>query len=710
MRVLASGRGWRELAIGFGLALAWLAVIPCTSAAHAQTASPTPGAAPFPAPLYDPSLRDLNYYRYTRVAASGAERGRELYYFKCWQCHNEFQTTAPQLKGLYQNGTLISGAPVNDFTLSERIKNGGEGMPSFRFELSDTDVADLVAFVRDKCCWDPENPPPNPQYHAAPVPTLEPGKDNVRGGPWGFVRSQAAPSRSVRTADQGAAVSTPLEGIMVQLRGTQSNITTTVYSDDTGRFEFPKLKPGTYSLRIARALEFKPFYKASITIDGAAPKLDDIVLERVSAGEFVPPNWDTAAQLSGAELVWNVNGTAEEKRTFSYACGSGCHTYGQILRNRFDERSWRLIVTKMTHNTGSLLLQEARPNRVPPAEQDVIVKWLTKVRGPNSKDMGYQLFPAPHGAATKVVVTEYELPRLLTAPHDPVGDARGNIWYNSHRTAWLSKLDPATGTVEDFKVPSTRGANPGQHWLTVDERDTIWFSENWSHKLGRFDPKTEKFEHVQLPHFRRALNAPAAGNLALAPDHSIWEARDGAVHRLDPITGQVTQEFKLAKARGAYGNELSRDGRYYAGGGWPEDWVIFADTKTGEVTELQTRTPRAGPKRGGFDPDGNAWFGGTGGLLIKFDAKTKQLSEFRPPTPNVTFYECMPDKNGEIWAGELYAGRVVRYNPKTDRWTEYVLPSPVSHDRRTWIDNSTTPVSVWYVDHDSIMVRLQPLE
>ena len=367
---MASGRGWRELAIGFGLALAWLAAIPYAPAVQAESVSPTPGAAPFPAPLYDPSLRDLNYYRYTRVAASGAERGRELYYFKCWQCHNEFQTTAPQLKGLYQNGTLISGAPVNDFTLSERIKNGGEGMPSFRFELSDTDVADLVAFVRDKCCWDPENPPPNPQYHAAPVPTLEPGKDNVRGGPWGFVRSQAAPSRSVRTADQGAAVSTPLEGIMVQLRGTQSNITTTVYSDDTGRFEFPKLKPGTYSLRIARALEFKPFYKASITIDGAAPKLDDIVLERVSAGEFVPPNWDTAAQLSGAELVWNVNGTAEEKRTFSYACGSGCHTYGQILRNRFDERSWRLIVTKMTHNTGSLLLQEARPNRVPPEEQE----------------------------------------------------------------------------------------------------------------------------------------------------------------------------------------------------------------------------------------------------------------------------------------------------------------------------------------------------
>jgi len=663
--------------------------------AIAPAAAQTPAAAPLPPASYDSSLRDLKYYRYKRVAEAGPERGRELYYFKCWQCHNEFQTSAPQLKGLYQVGTLISGEPVNDATVAERIKNGGPGMPSFRYELTEADIADLVSFVRDKCCWDPENPPLNPQYRAQPVATLEPGKSNLRGGPWGLVRSI-----------KGA----PLEGIMVQLRGAQSNITTTVYSDEAGRFEFPKLLPGAYSLRIARALEFKPYLRPSVAIAGAAPRLDDIVLEPVTRGEFVPANWDIAAQLAGAELVWNLDGTAQEKRTFSYACGSGCHTYGQILRNRFDERSWRLIVTKMTHNTGSLLLQVAQPNRVPPEEQDVIVKWLAKVRGPDSKDMGYQLFPGPHGPATRAVITEYELPRLLTAPHDPVGDTRGNIWFNSHRTAWLAKLDPATGTVEEYKVPSTRGANPGQHWLTIDKNDIVWFSENWSHKLGRFDPKTEQFVHVQLPHFRRPLNAPAAGNLALAPDRFIWEARDGAVHAIDPDTGAVARELKLQKARGAYGNELSADGRYFAGGGWPADWVIFADTRTGEVFEEETRTPRSGPKRGGFDPDGNAWFGGTGGVLVKFDAKTHQLSEFRPPTPGVTFYECLPDKNGEIWAGELYAGRFVRFNPKTDRWTEYVLPAPVSHDRRTWIDNSTDPVSVWYVDHDGIMVRIQPLE
>jgi streptogramin lyase len=59
------------------------------------------------------------------------------------------------------------------------------------------------------------------------------------------------------------------------------------------------------------------------------------------------------------------------------------------------------------------------------------------------------------------------------------------------------------------------------------------------------------------------------------------------------------------------------------------------------------------------------------------------------------FYEAMPDKNGEVWAGELEGGGFLRLNPRTERWIEYVLPEPYAHDRRTWIDNSTNPVTVW---------------
>jgi streptogramin lyase len=58
-----------------------------------------------------------------------------------------------------------------------------------------------------------------------------------------------------------------------------------------------------------------------------------------------------------------------------------------------------------------------------------------------------RVFPRAHGPATNVVVTEYELPHVLLATHDVSGDSKGNIWYSSHRTPWIGKLDPKTGIV-----------------------------------------------------------------------------------------------------------------------------------------------------------------------------------------------------------------------------------------------------------------------
>jgi mono/diheme cytochrome c family protein len=110
--------------------------------------------------------RSLQTYEFKKAAPSGAERGREIFYYKCWFCHNEFSTTAPHLTGLYQRGTLLSGLPVNDDNVKNRIRNGGEGMAAYKYTLSDADLDDLVSFVRGKCCWDSDAPPLNPRYEA----------------------------------------------------------------------------------------------------------------------------------------------------------------------------------------------------------------------------------------------------------------------------------------------------------------------------------------------------------------------------------------------------------------------------------------------------------------------------------------------------------------------------------------------------------------
>jgi len=123
------------------------------------------------------------------------------------------------------------------------------------------------------------------------------------------------------------------------------------------------------------------------------------------------------------------------------------------------------------------------------------------------------------------------------------------------------------------------------------------------------------------------------------------------------------------------------------------DTISLMDTRTKQLLEVRSVSPHSTAARGGFNAQGNPWFGGRGGALLKLDVKARQIREYFPPTPHVTFYEAMPDKRGEVWAGELHGGRMLRFNPQADHWTEYVLPEPYSHDRRTWIDNSTTPVT-----------------
>jgi streptogramin lyase/mono/diheme cytochrome c family protein len=639
-------------------------------------------------------------YNFRTTADSGPSRGEEIYYFKCWYCHNSYTvalgTGAVSLKGLYSRGKLATtGEAVSDQTVAEKIRNGSRRMPAYRSALGDRDMADLLNYLRsERCCFE-DDPPPNPRYLLSAGAAGQASR-TLRGGPWGVVRASGG---------------VPLEGIGIQLIAAKTAIRSTVYTDENGRYEFPSLEPGSYTLRVTRPLEFKPYQKDAVTIR-SADHLDDIVLTRlVSGGDtlatYLPPTPDVVSQLTGVEWMMNLPGTGQEKHMFSMSCGFGCHSYQQIFRGRYDTASWRLIVERMTRGGGSpLIRQQQQPGKEAVGRsglpyENVVSEWLGRVRGPDAKDPLIQTLPRPRGAATRVVITEYELPRTLLAPHDVHGDSSGNIWYTPHRSPYAGVLNPRTGQVKEYRLPDVPGVLSGTHRVWVDERDIVYLSENWRQNLVRLDPNTSQFKVFHIP--GGTPNAPGFSNFAMDPDGFVYETSGDNVIKIDRDSGKIVRAYPI-KTGDAYDNLVSRDGRFWAGG------LGLLDLRTGENWPMQTRTIVTSPARGAFDADGNAWIGGRGGMILKYDTKTKKVTEYFPPIPYVTFYEVMPDKNGEIWAAALHSGRMLRFNPRTERWIDYMLPEPYSHDRRTWIDNSTTPVTVWYVDHNGYMVRIQPLE
>src|SRR5687768_10501865 len=80
------------------------------------------------------------------------------------------------------------------------------------------------------------------------------GPSHLVGGPRGAVRT---------TAGQ------PVEGIMVQLISGRSAVRTTVYTNEHGAYEFPRLDTGDYTLRLARPLEYRSYRREGVRIDGA---------------------------------------------------------------------------------------------------------------------------------------------------------------------------------------------------------------------------------------------------------------------------------------------------------------------------------------------------------------------------------------------------------------------------------------------------------
>jgi virginiamycin B lyase len=654
----------------------------------------------------DAYQRSAAIYAMKSTAPGGWQRGEEIYYFKCWFCHNQYaKNGGPPFNDLYKRGTfLMTGAPVTDQAVADKIRSGGPLMPAYRHSLTDADLTDLVTYIKSgKCCFDAEEPPRNPRYTLsgdvrAQTPTgIRPA---LLGGARGSVRSST-----------GMA----LEGIGVQLIDPRTAIRTTVYSNANGRYEFPIMEPGDYTLRIARPLEFKPYLKERVRIEGAVA-LPEIVLERVSDTEFLPPTPEILGQLSSVEWLMNLPGTAQEKKVFSNQC-THCHSYQQIFRNRFDEASWLHLTRRMGFAGGSPLINYT-PTPQPNANQLLLARWLARIRGPESAEpAGIQPLPWPRGAETRVIVTEYELPRELLSPHDVHGDLRGNIWYTTHRSPYAGVLDPRTGKVTEYRIPAgreedTKGALPGTHRLWVDKNDVVWFSEQWDHFLTGLDAKTGR----QLKRYsfvnEYTRNSSGMSNFAMDDLGYAYETSDkGELLKIDTRTGNV-ERIPFPKDKhvdGVYDNTVTPDGRYWVGG--DGNYLGLWDLKTREFWDFPARTPFVSYSRGAMDTFGNAWFTGRGsGLLVKLDIAAKKLTEYAPPLPHTTLYEALADKNGEVWVAPIQAGRYFRFNPRTEKWIAYPMPEPYSHNRRAWIDNSTNPVTLWYVDQNNYLVRLQPLD
>jgi hypothetical protein len=65
---------------------------------------------------------------YLVLGNEGAARGENIYKYKCWVCHHQYQKGGPDLKDLYKRSNLMSGAAVDDEAVSAQIPQRTPGI------------------------------------------------------------------------------------------------------------------------------------------------------------------------------------------------------------------------------------------------------------------------------------------------------------------------------------------------------------------------------------------------------------------------------------------------------------------------------------------------------------------------------------------------------------------------------------------------------
>jgi cytochrome c len=90
---------------------------------------------------------------YGQTAAKGdIAKGKATFDQQCSLCHDATTTDkkmGPGLKGLFKRPKLsTNGKPTNDANMIEKINEGGNQMPPFKDMLSDTERADLLAYLK----------------------------------------------------------------------------------------------------------------------------------------------------------------------------------------------------------------------------------------------------------------------------------------------------------------------------------------------------------------------------------------------------------------------------------------------------------------------------------------------------------------------------------------------------------------------------------
>ena len=519
-----------------------------------------------------------------------------------------------------------------------------------------------------------------------------------------------------------------MEGVLVTVRRASANFTVSVVSDAQGRYSFPRshVAPGSYTVTV-RAVGYDIADGSGVDVPPSKTASLNIRLRKTS---------DLGSQLTSLDWLNSMPGTTEQKNKLAYQIVSCayCHTFQRIMKSRHTAEAFVPAMNRMQsyYADGTAVSDDGRgrgqrntPAAVASAEKNPdwgftpgvpkteLGQYLATVNlsdGRTTWPFELKGLPRPHGAGTRIIVTEWDMPRKDTVSHDMDIDSKGIVWYTDEARQFIGKLDPRTNTFTEYAMPAVpAGDLVGTRDIQVDREDKLWFplrAAGGKIVLARFDPATEALNTIE----------GAGGQfMALGPDGKIW----AGYTRVNPKTMTVEASYRWNDSpnlppgpHGAYVDHIAVNskGNLYISD-FRGSYIIGIDTTTPEAKFWPTPTRNAMPRRGRVDAQDRYWFGEyTGDRVGMFDSRTEKMQEWPVRAYAQPYTSTTPDPKGYVYSPSNMSERLMRLNPATGEVVEYLMPGNFDVKKIAY-DPTTTRVVMWMANtRNARMLRVEPLD
>src|SRR5712692_314031 len=277
----------------------------------------------------------------------------------------------------------------------------------------------------------------------------------------------------------------PMEGVLVRAKAVGSTVSITVVTDRNGEYSFPasRLTPRTYNLDI-RAVGYELTNLVSVEVTPGKTARADLKLAETK---------DLSAQLTSAEWLLSIPGTEEQKSQL-FRCAA-CHSLAPIVQSTYDVKGWLTTFARMRGYSEQAVLTHPveLPYKVNVRPDPDFAEYLATINLSSRTKWDYPLktLPRPAGRATRVIITEYDLPDPGRLPHDADLDDRGMVWYNDFREPLIGRLDPQTGETKEWRMAPLKPDFPeGTLSIEFNRDGYLWIPRFRQGGYTRFDPRT----------------------------------------------------------------------------------------------------------------------------------------------------------------------------------------------------------------------------